>query len=150
MKNPALLWALQFQFNCEIYPIVQLSSLKLPIESQYIQVSSLKSISFPNVRKDSIFTPPGKVPLWKNCQYDLLNGKWKYEYGCVPLHTEISILLQKYLFHNGCLDSCLTIVVKMWKMIYLPKQVCLIVIHRNISHILDWSCCHKHQQQKKS
>ena len=31
----------------------------------------------------------------KNCQYDLLNGKWEYEYGYVPLHTEISILLQK-------------------------------------------------------
>ena len=33
-------------------------------------------------------------------------------------------------------------------MIYLPKQVCLIIIHRNTTHILDTSCCHKHQQQR--
>ena len=33
-------------------------------------------------------------------------------------------------------------------MIYLPKKVCLIIIHRNTTHILDMSCCHKHQQQK--
>ena len=26
-------------------------------------------------------------------------------------------------------------------MIYLPKQVCLIIIHRNTTHILDMPCC---------
>ena len=32
-------------------------------------------------------------------------------------------------------------------MISLPKQVCLIIIHRNTTHILDMSYCHKYQQQ---
>ena len=35
------------------------------------------------------------------------------------------------------------------KMIYLPKQVCLIIIHRNTRNILNMSCCHKYQQQNK-
>ena len=35
-------------------------------------------------------------------------------------------------------------------MIYLPKQVCLTIIHRDTTYILDMSCCYKHQQQKKS
>ena len=34
------------------------------------------------------------------------------------------------------------------EMIYLPKKVYLIIIHRNTPHILDMSCCHKHQQQR--
>ena len=34
------------------------------------------------------------------------------------------------------------------EMIYLPKKVCLIIINRNTTHILDMSCCHKHQQQR--
>ena len=33
-------------------------------------------------------------------------------------------------------------------MIYLPKKVCLIIIHRNPTHILGLSSCHKHQQQR--
>ena len=32
-------------------------------------------------------------------------------------------------------------------MMYLPKKVSPIIIHRNITHILDIPCCHKHQQQ---
>ena len=31
---------------------------------------------------------------------------------------------------------------------YLSKKLCLIIIHRNTTHILDMSCCHKHWQQK--
>ena len=34
------------------------------------------------------------------------------------------------------------------EMIYLPKKVCIIIIHTNATHILDMSCCHKHQQQR--
>ena len=34
------------------------------------------------------------------------------------------------------------------EMIYLPKQVRIIITHRNTTHILDMSCCHKHQQQR--
>ena len=33
-------------------------------------------------------------------------------------------------------------------MIYLPKKVCLIIIHTNTTHILDMSSCHKHRQQR--
>ena len=34
------------------------------------------------------------------------------------------------------------------EMIYLSKKVCLIIINRNTTHILDISCCRKHQQQR--
>ena len=34
------------------------------------------------------------------------------------------------------------------EMIYFPKKVCLIIIHRNTTRILDMSCSHKHQQQR--
>ena len=33
-------------------------------------------------------------------------------------------------------------------MLYPPKQVCLIIAHTNTTHVLDMSCCHKHQQQR--
>ena len=33
-------------------------------------------------------------------------------------------------------------------MIDLPKKVRLIIINRNTTHIIDMSCCHKHQQQR--
>ena len=33
------------------------------------------------------------------------------------------------------------------EMIYLPKKVCLNIIHRNTTHLLDMSCCNRHQQQ---
>ena len=70
---------------------------------------------------------------------------WQYEYQCLPLHIEI--LLQKYLFYNDCLDSCWSTVVKS-EMTYLLKKVCIIIIHTNITQILDMSCYHKHQQQR--
>ena len=34
------------------------------------------------------------------------------------------------------------------EMMYLPKKVCLIIIHRKPTHILNMSCCHKHNQQR--
>ena len=66
-------------------------------------------------------------------------------YWCLPLHIEI--LLQKYQFYNDCLDSCSSTAVKS-ETIYLPKKVCIIIIHANTTHILDMSSCHKHQQQR--
>ena len=75
LKKPALLWAPQFQFNCEIYPIVQLSSLTHPVDSQCIQVNSLKSISFPDIRGDfHIYTARESATLTKKCQNDVLCG----------------------------------------------------------------------------
>ena len=34
-------------------------------------------------------------------------------------------------------------------MTYLPKNVCLIIIHTNTTLILDMPCCHHHQQQSR-
>ena len=51
-KELPLLWALQFQLNCETYQIRKLSSLKLPMDSQGTQASSSKSVSLPNVRRN--------------------------------------------------------------------------------------------------
>ena len=51
---------------CEVYPILQLSSLKLPMDLQCIQASSLKSISVPNVRGDfHIYTARQSATLTK-------------------------------------------------------------------------------------
>ena len=50
-KKLPLLLDLQFQFNCGAYPIRQLSSLKLSIDSQCMQPTSSKSIYVANVRK---------------------------------------------------------------------------------------------------
>ena len=33
-------------------------------------------------------------------------------------------------------------------MMSIPKKIFIIIIHTNTTHILDISCCHKHQQQK--
>ena len=33
-------------------------------------------------------------------------------------------------------------------MVYLPKKVCLIIIHTNTTRILDMFCCRQHQQQR--
>ena len=139
MKKPALLWALQFQFNCGIYPIIHLSSLKLPMDSQCIQTSS-KSISVSSVRGDfDVYIARYSANLTKISKWYIV---WQYEYGCLPLHNEISNLLH-------CSTITAWIQVGLFKtkskMIYLTKQVCPVVIHRNTSHILDTSCCHKHQ-----
>ena len=51
-KKLVLLWTLQFKFNRGTYPIGQLSYLKLPMDSQWIQASRSKSIFVPNVKRD--------------------------------------------------------------------------------------------------
>ena len=67
------------------------------------------------------------------------------------------ILKFKFFFKNTCsAKTAMTawihvgLLLSKSEMIYIPKQVCLIIIHRNTTHILDMPCCHKHQQQKKS
>ena len=78
-----------------IYPIVQPSSLKLPMDLECIQISGLKNISLTNVRGDSIFTLPGKVPLWQKCQNDVL---------CGHMNMDVSpyILKFKFFYKNNC------------------------------------------------
>ena len=34
------------------------------------------------------------------------------------------------------------------EIIYFPKKFYLIIIHANATHILDVSCCHKHEEQR--
>ena len=65
------------------------------------------------------------------------------------LHIEIEILLQEYLLYN---DAWIHVGLLYSKneIILLAKQVCLIIINRNTTDILDMSCCHKHQRQTKS
>ena len=86
-KKIALLWALQFQFNWRTYPIRQLSSLKLPMDSQCIQASSSKSIFVPNVRRNfQIYISRQSATLKKMSKWYFV---WQYQYGCVPLHIDI-------------------------------------------------------------
>ena len=110
LKKLAFLRAFQFQLNSGTYTIIQLLSLKLPMASQWIQASSSKIISIPNVRKDfHIYLARQSATLAKMLKWCFV---WQYEYGYLPLHIEIQILLQKYLFYNYWLDSCWFVVVK--------------------------------------
>ena len=112
------------------------------MDFQCIQASSSKSISLPNVRRDfHISIARQSVTLTKMFKCFV----WQYEYQCLPLHIEI--LVHKYLFYSDCLDSRLSTAVKS-QMAYLLKKVCIIIIHKNITQILDMSCCHNHQQQR--
>ena len=63
LEKPTLLRTLQSQFDCGIYVIVQLLSLKLPLDSQYIQATSLKIFLFQKLGETSLFTLSDKVPL---------------------------------------------------------------------------------------
>ena len=118
-------------------------SLKLPMDSQCIQASNSKSTSVPNVSRDFYINIARQgATLTKMLKWCFV---WQYEYGSLSLHITVKILLQKYLFNNGCLDSCWSIVVKKWNDISSQK-VCLIIIHINTTHILDISCCYKDQQ----
>ena len=110
MKKIALFWAFQFQFNCGTCWVRQLSSLKLPMNSQCIQPTISKSISVSNVRADfPIYIARQSATLTKLSKWCFV---WQCEYGCLLLHTEILILLQKFLFYTDCLDSCWSIAVK--------------------------------------
>ena len=95
----------------------------------------------------SIFTLPGKVQLSQKYQNGVL---------CVNMnkHNFSYILELKFFFKNNCSTMIAGILIVLLlansEMINLCREVCLIIIHRNTSHFLDISCCHKHQQQKKS
>ena len=93
----------------------------------------------------SLFTLPGKVPLWQKFQNDVLCGS-------VNMDVSPYILKSKFFFKNTCSTMTPWIHVGLLysksEMIYLPKKVCLIIIHRNTTHILDMSYYHKHQQQR--
>ena len=62
------------------------------------------------------------------------------------------ILKMKFFFKNTCSTMAAWIQVgalqSKSEIVYLPKKVCLIIIHRNTAQILDMCCCHKHQQQR--
>ena len=61
--------------------------LKLPMDSQWIQASSSKRISIPNVRKDfHIYLARRSATLAKMSKWCFV---WQYEYGYLPLHIEI-------------------------------------------------------------
>ena len=77
----------------------------------------------------SLFTLPGEVALWQKYQNKLFVAMWIWMF---PL--TYWILNFSFLFYVDCLNSCWSIVVKK--------------CHRNTTHILDMSCCHKYQQQR--
>ena len=95
----------------------------------------------------SIFTLPGKVRLSQKCQNDVLCGNMNMD--VFPYIMKFKLFLK-----NTCSTMTAWIHVGLLKskgeMLYLSKQVRLVIIHRNTRYILDMSCRHKHQQQKKS
>ena len=57
-----------------------------------------------------IFTLPSKVPLWRKCQNDVWCGNMNMDVSLYIL--KFKFFLKKYLFYNGCLESCWSTVVK--------------------------------------
>ena len=110
-----------------------------------MQPSSSNSISVPDVRGDfNIYIVRQSATLTKISKWCFV---WQYEYGSLPL------LKSKFFFKNTCSTIAAWIHVGLLysksEMIYLPKKVCLIIIHRNTTHLPDMSCCNKHQQDQQ-
>ena len=138
-KKLALLRALQFQFNCGTCPMDNCSLWNcLWAPNAYKQVAK-KVFLCQMLEETSIFTLPGKVPLWQRCQNNAL---------CRNMNVDVSpyILKFKFFFKSTCSTMAAWIPVGLLpsksEMIYLPKEVCLIIIHRNPTYILDMSCCY--------
>ena len=118
-------------------------SFKLNIDSRCIQVT--KSIFVPNVRRDFHIYIARQSATLANSQKHV---------SCGNMNMDISpyILKFKFFFKDTCSTMTVWIHVGLLKsknkIIYLPKKVCLIIIHRNTTHLLDMSCRHKHQQQR--
>ena len=55
-KKLPLLWALQLKFNCGTYPIAQLSSLKLSVDSQAYKLVVQKVFLFQMLGETTIIT----------------------------------------------------------------------------------------------
>ena len=113
------------------------------MDSQCIQVNSSKSISVPNVRGDfDIYMAKQSATLTKS-----QNGVL-----CDNMNMDVSAYILKFKLLKT-IRSATTVWIHvglLWpksEMIYLPKKVCLIIIYRNTTHLLDMSRCHKHQQK---
>ena len=105
------------------------------MDSQCIQVSSSKSISVPNVRGDfDIYIAKQSATLRKS-----QNGVL-----CDNMNMDVSAYILKFKFFKT-IRSATTVWIHvglLWpksEMIYLPKKVCLIIIYRNTTHLLDMS-----------
>ena len=86
---------IQVQFNCGTYPIGQLSPLKLPKDSQCIQLVAQKVLLFQMLEETSISTLLGKVPLRQKCQNNVF---------CGIMNTDVPpyILKIKFFLKNTC------------------------------------------------
>ena len=122
-KKPDLLWALQFQFNCEIYPVEQRSSLKLPMDSQFVQATSLKSIPVPNLRGVfRIYTSRQSATLTKNIKLMFSVTIWIW---ISPLKYW-NLSSSKILVLQWLLGFILVFI--HFERMYFPKQFCLIIV----------------------
>ena len=146
MKKIDLLWALQVQFNSnltvehiQLYNFCLSNCLWTPNAYRLIV---RKVFLFQMLGETSIFTWPSKVPLWQKVKMVF----------CVTMNMDVSAYILKFKLLKT-IRSAMTVwihVGHLWpksEMIYLPKKVCLIIIYRNTTHLLDMSRCHKHQQK---
>ena len=92
----------------------------------------------------SIFTCPGKVPFRQKCQNDVF---------CGNMNNDVPPYISKFKFFIKNTYSTMTtcnhvgLVQSKSEMIYFPKKVFLIIIHKSTTHILDMSHCQQHQQK---
>ena len=108
-------------------------------------IQATKNISVPNIK--------GDFHIYITRQNNTLT-KIENDIFCGNMNMDISpyIMKLKFFFKNTCSTIIAWIHVGLLqsksKRIYLPKKVCLIIIHRNTTYLLDMSCCYKHQQQR--
>ena len=96
-KKLALLWALQFPFNCGVEHI-KLDNFHLwnfLWAPNAYKLVALKVFLFQMLEEASVFILPGKVPLWQKWQNDVL---------CGNMNVDVSpyILKFKFFFKNTC------------------------------------------------
>ena len=75
-KKLALLRSLQFQFNFGRYAIKKIWSLKLPMDSWWIQASGWKSISVPNIWRNFRIYFARQSATLKKCQIMFFVAIW--------------------------------------------------------------------------
>ena len=133
LRKQVILQVFQFELNSGVHPIVQISSLKLPMDSPCKKDSSSKSVSVQNVREDfHIYFVRKGITL--KCQNDVLCGN-------MNMDVSTNILKFKFFFKNA--SSTVTawfhvgLLQSKNEMMCLPKNASQTFIHRNKTHIFQ-------------
>ena len=99
-----------------------------------------KTSILPLLRSVSFWQNFSNPPTQQKCQNEVLCGNMNIKF--YPYILKVKFFFKIYLFHNDWFGLCLSIVIIKFADV-LSQNVCLITIHRNKTHLLNISCCHK-------